>query len=709
MSIFQDIIKIVDDIKDTSKSIGNVRGNLQTGTDLVTSGEERFFTRPRSSIASTAKKSILYFPVIASENLNIDTVGILAKAIQVRATEYIRLWISNLDPQKFDTTSKSDIISALRGATLDDPMLKERVELVSKYLGKNLNELVECIIIENELNEPLEKKLIYLDEAIRPKKLGANTSKNQFAHYQDDDYRLILNRVGTPTANPTLIRDALKYYRNNNSPTKYQDLLNRLNLNARTEIERNIVPTIDFKSNDEFVTKLKDIDELLRNGNSFDRINAHKEIKKLYAQDPLEAKRILNQRRRTSPDLNNLLTNLERDPNFLDNFGNDIISDVELKKTMTDVSSLLRRNNVGNQKKAYELVKKLYNQDPVKTLTALQTGSQTNPDLSHLFDIFNNDPDEYDRQQLQTTKDADERRELTTSLNTVNSLIKSNTIGSRALAIQTAQQMMAKNPVEARKLLKANDDTKKIYELISTLPGEIAKDGSYDISGRSNKIQQAKAVDFNKLNAFQPVLLDLDLKFVADGNHFTDKISLGVKSVAHMIPGSDLITGLGTALQRDSFILQFFRMTSGETSFLTDFVLNLKVARDRASSKTSYGTKILEKLRRQSEWNERRSNFVIQSISKRGFVPPTATIVISTDEVEKINNIYGIDFNSVGNVRKLLTSHNLMGFIIIDENIGLAKVFEDGDGDFDRVPITSLKDQGKDTNIKDIITLMARR
>ena len=161
-------------------------------------------------------------------------------------------------------------------------------------------------------------------------------------------------------------------------------------------------------------------------------------------------------------------------------------------------------------------------------------------------------------------------------------------------------------------------------------------------------------------------------------------------------------------MQRDSLFLQYFRMTSGETSFVKDFVLNLNVAKARTSRSTSSGTKVLETLRRQSEWNERRSNWVIAAISKRNFVPPTTTVVITTDEVDKIRSLYGVDFSKPGSARDLLRSHNLMGFIIVDEAIGLVRVFEDGDDDFDRLPIDTLKAQGKETSVKDIMTILAR-
>ena len=207
------------------------------------------------------------------------------------------------------------------------------------------------------------------------------------------------------------------------------------------------------------------------------------------------------------------------------------------------------------------------------------------------------------------------------------------------------------------------------------------------------------------------LVLDLTIRYKKEGGevlNITDSLKLGVKSVVHPVPSLDLVTGAGTALQRDSFVLQFFRMTSGETSFLKDFILNLNVAKTRASRKIGLGQKMLETLRRQSEWNERRGNGLFAAITKKNFVPPTTTLVVTADEVDKVRSIYGVDFSKPSTVRDLMRSHNLMGFFIVDEGVGLVRIFEDGDDDFDRIPLDNLKHQSKESSIKDIMTVLAR-
>ena len=277
-------------------------------------------------------------------------------------------------------------------------------------------------------------------------------------------------------------------------------------------------------------------------------------------------------------------------------------------------------------------------------------------------------------------------------------------------AAELVQSILASGDMTGIGRLRQNKETARILEMLEKLPNAVIRDGAVDMTRSGNSVSVVNNIDINKLNQFLPVILSMDIRYSdASGVPMdrSDVITVGVKGVTHPVPSLDLVTGLGTSLQRDNLFLQFFRMSTGETSFVKDFVLNVDVAKSRASGRTTSGRKVLETLRRQAEWNARRSNWVIASVTKRGYVPPTSTIVITADEVDRIRNIYNVDFSKPSVVRDLLRSHNLMGFMIVDEAVGLVRVFEDGDDDFDRVPMDTLKSQGKETSVKDIMTILA--
>ena len=175
------------------------------------------------------------------------------------------------------------------------------------------------------------------------------------------------------------------------------------------------------------------------------------------------------------------------------------------------------------------------------------------------------------------------------------------------------------------------------------------------------------------------------------------------------MPSLDLVTGLGTSLQRDSLTLQFFRMATGEIDFVRDFILNLGHVRARATGQLTAGSRKLEALRRQAEWNEARRSWLVKAVAQRGFTPPTATVAVTADEVALIRSLYRVDFSSPSVASQFMRSHNLMGFMIVDEAVGLVRVYEDGDGDFDRVPLSELDKQGKETSVKDILKIIGTR
>ena len=559
-------------ISDIADAFGEIKKNLgamtQAPDKIMNAGktagaEARFFSRPIDSVARRAKQSILYFPVIGSESLSSETLAIIAKATQVRAAEYVRLMISNMDPVEAADYGKTAVVAALRGATLKDAFIaNEDVDAASDMLRKRLSHLVEHAFIEDGLREPLSEAPGILNHP------GVTNSTQPAQRGKSWDAGMTTDEV------------------------------------------------------------VSNIEKLWKSGNAVQQAEARQ-----------AAERLL------------------RNPRLGDGLG---------KLHASGLDDLIADLNTSELKRG---------------------AAQARP-----------------------TPEAEEAARRDKRIAEAQALAKKGTAQGREAATQIIQDLMSTGDGSVGKL-KTDPATAKIVAMLEKLPGGVVRDGSYNVTATANRADVARNIDFDKLNAFQPILLDLTIRYKTPAGEplpITDRIALGVKGVAHPIPSLDLVTGLGTALQRDSLVLQFFRMTSGETSFVKDFVLNLKVAQMRASAKTTTGAKVLETLRRQAEWNDRRSNWLIASIAKRGFVPPTTTMVVTSDEVEKIKSLYGVDFTKPSAVRELMKSHNLMGFIIVDEAIGLVRVFEDGDDDFDRLPISTLKSQGKEGSLKDILTILAR-
>jgi len=284
----------------------------------------------------------------------------------------------------------------------------------------------------------------------------------------------------------------------------------------------------------------------------------------------------------------------------------------------------------------------------------------------------------------------------------INKMAGSKDANERLAAAKLIAQRMEEGDQET--LGKLTGDAQGLRDLVARLP----KDG-YALWANSAK--HANNINIEQANRWAPTLLDLTIMIMYGESRLPveTKLTLGIKCPLHQAPSLDLMTSLGTALQRDSFTLQFFRMFTGETTFLKDFVLNLKNIKARTVGQLGTGAKLLEKLRKQAEWNVARQSWFVKVATEKGFVPPTATLAVTADEVVQIKSLYRTDFGSLGTVREFMRAHNLLGFMIVDEAIGLVRMYDDGSEDFDRLPLSELKRQSAETSIKDVLKIMATR
>jgi hypothetical protein len=666
MRLIQDLVAAMSDVTKARKNALQARDELTKAKDGATA-ETRFFERPTDSVARNAKKSILYFPVVTSESLSAETTATIAKAVQVRSAEYVRLWVSNMDPVTLSTHGKMAVVASLRGATLNGSLANEAA--VDKLVRTRLSSLVEHIFMEDGLRDSLHRDVQVLEESKRDRQ-NAIIKLGKEIRYAE---RMAEEAEARNSRNAAELRRQAEELRDQSSEQAQ----------AWADADR---AAKQSKSANSATSEPPELDDsVVYNAAGI----PHPSDVKATAE------------RKKHQDEN-------RDPN-----AGKPAHEVDPMVSLATIQAMLNGSGPSRNAAKQQLRTLLTQINAAQYDAALK-----NPVLGPLIDEINGErPGK--KGQASISPEVEERERIAKlvkdTIEMANRTVPGDKVSfsrtGRAAAMRNIQELMASNNTDAIAKLRANAETAKIVNMMERIPGEVRADGTYDLTNTGNKAAVGNNISFDKLNAFQPVLLDLQIRFKLEDGSLDDglnAIAVGVKGVAHPVPSMDLVTGLGTALQRDSLVLQYFRMTSGETSFVKDFVLNLNTAKMRASGRTTSGAKVLETLRRQSEWNMRRSNYFFKSVAKRGFVPPTTTMVVTADEVDQIKSMYGIDFSKPSVVRELLKSHNLMGFMIVDEPIGLVRVFEDGDDDFDRVPMATLKSQGKETSVKDIMTILAR-
>jgi len=323
------------------------------------------------------------------------------------------------------------------------------------------------------------------------------------------------------------------------------------------------------------------------------------------------------------------------------------------------------------------------------------------------------DPDDAEREDIHPDAAAYEKafKDAKKRVEAIDRLINALAEMEPSNAVRFLQRLRRKFP-ETSADYKAMTYVMKSYEQAMKVGGE-AKVGFEALKALKSNSQasaeQAKGSDAAKLNAGQPLLLKLTIKYVTAGGADSVDLLVGVKVVTHIVPAMDLVTGIGEALTKNSFLVRFLQWTTGETTFLKGFLLDLDSAKAKAIASRGAGMRLLDTFRRQARANERNGSKIWRSLTgkvtgKDGVqVPPTATVVISMGDADSIRQGYGADVSRKGAAQRFMEVHGIMGFQIVDDATQVVHTYEDGDGDFDRVPASELVAKSREGQQSDII------
>ena len=195
--------------------------------------------------------------------------------------------------------------------------------------------------------------------------------------------------------------------------------------------------------------------------------------------------------------------------------------------------------------------------------------------------------------------------------------------------------------------------------------------------------------NIDKMIGLMPTVLQIKVAVKgSEGKEQMINIVLAVKAVAHPVPSMDLRNALQDAVIENSFILQVLRLTSGEITFIKDFVLNLKQIRKQFTPSREAASKIMATLRRQSGTVSKMN---VLNYVRNDVVPPTATIVVLSEEVDELMYRTNINLAKPSTIKDLLSKHHFMSFVIVNESLGVISVFDEGSNTFERITISDLK------------------
>lgn len=179
----------------------------------------------------------------------------------------------------------------------------------------------------------------------------------------------------------------------------------------------------------------------------------------------------------------------------------------------------------------------------------------------------------------------------------------------------------------------------------------------------------------------------------------------GVKATMHPVSSQEMVTNLQRAVTKGGKLFKTLRLTSGEISFMKDYVMNLTELRDDARSTSETSNKWWSALKRRKKLAKFKKRILLP-----GDILPTASVVTSIEEVEYMRSEFGIDMLDSKVSRKIMDEYFLISFNVVDVASGVVHFFFDGYNGFQTVTFSGLErgDVSGGVDFKDVMKLVQR-
>lgn len=220
--------------------------------------------------------------------------------------------------------------------------------------------------------------------------------------------------------------------------------------------------------------------------------------------------------------------------------------------------------------------------------------------------------------------------------------------------------------------------------------GYLYKKKNADYASMQKDVRNPELLDRNdikKSNDMQPLTMSVRLMGVNDKDEFVQYVDFicGVKTVLHLVKSDDMCEEIDKSIRNNSRTFNFIRWTTGEISFLKDFLLGINNIRDDIAARNESRVPFFATLRR---LKRKRFDPNIRGINK---IIPNATLIISAYEVEELENKYGYNIRDIKMAKRLMDALLLLAFIIVDEGTETINILYDGRNSFETYSLDSLE------------------
>jgi hypothetical protein len=252
------------------------------------------------------------------------------------------------------------------------------------------------------------------------------------------------------------------------------------------------------------------------------------------------------------------------------------------------------------------------------------------------------------------------------------------------------------------------------YEIQKQKLKQLKQSNKYNQNQRDDDRQRADIdlytkrlldTDVKKANEMQPSLMIVNYNLLNTDNKIYNRQSFvaGVKSRLISIDPIDIVERLASKNKTKINFANFIKATTGEISFVKDFLLCINQAKIDAKNASKRGLaadmwKTLENRAIKNNWNK---------LFKRGNDASAITVlVISQETANAIAKYHDFDITKWKNARQIMDAYNLMGIIIADESIEVVRFLYAGNDSWETQSYTALEREGKDQSYKKVVNLL---
>lgn len=202
--------------------------------------------------------------------------------------------------------------------------------------------------------------------------------------------------------------------------------------------------------------------------------------------------------------------------------------------------------------------------------------------------------------------------------------------------------------------------------------------------------------DIKKANELQPTLMVVNANDVDANGNIIGKISFaaGIKSRIIGVEAMDIVERVVAKNKTAINLKNLLRSTSGEISFVKDFLLCINQAKINAKNAVKKGEAA-------QIWNtleKRAAKNTANKYARGNDASAITTLVINQETVNYIKNAFKVDLNVAKNAQFIMENFNLLALVIADESNEVAKFLYDGNNSFELVAYASLSRDMNDTS-----------